>query len=61
MRKRSSKWIVLLPFFMTLSMYLVFSSKIASNPSEAGFWIILALGISIGVALTRFNFWSRIK
>jgi hypothetical protein len=32
---------------------VVFYSRITCKPSQAGFWLILALGMSIGVALTR--------
>jgi hypothetical protein len=31
---------------------LVFSERISSKPTEAGFWMILVFGISLGVAIT---------
>lgn len=35
---------------LTLSMVLVFGDRIASKPTEAGFWLIFALGLSVGAA-----------
>jgi len=32
----------------------IFYSRIESKPNHVGFWLILALGMSLGVALTRF-------
>ena len=46
---------VLLPFVLALSMYIVFYSKIECKPNQAGFWLIIALGASIGVVITRFS------
>ncbi len=37
---------------ITFSMLLVFSERISSKPTEAGFWMILVFGISLGVAIT---------
>ena len=54
MKKRSSRFYGLLPAVFALSIYLVFYDRIASKPTDAGFWIILVLGMSIGMALTRF-------
>ena len=59
MKKRKGLLFVLFPVVITTSMYVVFYSRIESKPSDAGFWFILALGISIGVALTRFIQWSN--
>jgi hypothetical protein len=53
MKKRLEIMYVLLPVVMTLSLYVVFYPRIASKPSDAGFWLILVLGMSIGIALTR--------
>jgi hypothetical protein len=53
MKKRLEIMYVLLPLVMTLSLYVVFYPRIASKPSDAGFWLILVLGMSIGIALTR--------
>jgi hypothetical protein len=54
MKKRKGITYALLPVVMTLALYLVFYSRIACKPNHAGFWLILVLGMSIGVALTRF-------
>ena len=54
MKKRNSKFYVLLPVVITLGLYFVFYDSIASKPTDAGFWLIFILGVSIGVALTRF-------
>jgi hypothetical protein len=53
MKKNRSIWYVLFPVAITLSLYLVFSSDIETKPGDAGFWLIIALGMSIGAALTR--------
>jgi hypothetical protein len=37
---------------ITFSMLLVFSERISSKPTEAGFWMILVFGVSLGVAIT---------
>jgi ABC-type Mn2+/Zn2+ transport system permease subunit len=54
MKKRKGLTYALLPVVITLALFVVFYSRIACKPSDAGFWFILALGMSIGVALTRF-------
>ena len=51
--KKRKEILVVLPLVITLGLYLVFYSEIDSQPSDAGFWMILALGISVGVVLTR--------
>lgn len=61
MKKRTAVIYVLLPVIITLSLYVVFYERIASKPSTAGFWLILVLGMSIGVALTRFINWPDNK
>jgi hypothetical protein len=38
-------------------MYLVFYSRITCKPSTAGFWLIIALGMSLGVVMTRLPEW----
>jgi presenilin-like A22 family membrane protease len=53
MKKRKEIVSVLLPVVITLCLYVVFYPRIASKPSDAGFWLILVLGMSIGIALTR--------
>ena len=45
----------LIPVVITLALFVVFYSRITCTPGDAGFWFILALGISIGVALARFS------
>lgn len=61
MKKRKGIWFVLFPVVLTICMYVVFYSRIESKPSNAGFWLILAMGMSIGAALTRFLQWSNTK
>jgi hypothetical protein len=59
MKKRKGALTALLPLVITFSLYLVFYSRIESKPDHTGFWFILALGMSLGVALTRFIQWSK--
>jgi len=61
MKKRKGIWFVLFPVVLTTCLYVVFYSRIESKPNNAGFWFILILGISIGIALTRFVQWSNTK
>jgi hypothetical protein len=61
MKKSKEILFVLLPVLLTLSLYLVFYSRIECKPSNAGFWIIIALGMSLGVVLTRFSLWAKTK
>jgi len=60
MKKRTGRFLALLPIVMSLSLYLAFYEKIATKPTDAGFWLILVLGMSIGVALTRIINWNKI-
>jgi hypothetical protein len=53
MKKKKGILYILMPVVLTLSLYLVFFSRIETKPSAAGFWLIIALGMSLGVALTR--------
>jgi len=55
MKKRKGILYSLFPVIITASLFVVFYSGIESKPGDAGFWLILALGMSIGVALTRFS------
>ena len=55
MKKRNGVISALIPLVITLSMYLVFYTKIECKPNHAGFWFILALGASVGVAIARFS------
>jgi hypothetical protein len=59
MKKRKSTVGVLIPLILAIALYVVFYSRIACKPNHAGFWFILVLGVSIGVALTRFIQWPK--
>jgi hypothetical protein len=61
MKKRTGRFYVLLPVVLTICLYVVFYERIACKPNHAGFWLILVLGMSIGVALTRFIQWPNTK
>jgi ABC-type Mn2+/Zn2+ transport system permease subunit len=61
MKKRKGILFALIPVVITICLYVVFYSRIESKPSDAGFWFILVLGMSLGVALTRFSQWSNTK
>jgi len=61
MKKRKGVLTALLPLVFTISLYLVFYSRIESKPNHVGFWFILVLGMSMGVALTRLILWSKEK
>ena len=43
---------IFISVLVTFSLLLVFSDRISSKPTEAGFWIILVFGISLGSAIT---------
>lgn len=51
MKMKNELRLVFIPILISFSGYLVFYNEIASKPSDAGFWMILAMGISIGLAL----------
>lgn len=53
MKKRTGYLLAIYPVLITLGIYLVFYQRIETNPTSAGFWMILAFGMSLGVALTR--------
>jgi hypothetical protein len=55
MKKRNEVVSALIPLVITLSLCVVFYSRIECKPNHAGFWFILALGASIGVAITRLS------
>jgi Na+/H+ antiporter NhaA len=61
MEKSKEALAVVSPLVIAIGCYLVFSTKIASKPDQAGFWIILALGITLGVALSKIIQWLREK
>ena len=51
MSKKGTKGIIFMPLAITAAIFVVFNDKITCQPNEAGFWMILALGISIGIIL----------
>lgn len=53
MKRRTGYLLATYPVLITLAIYIVFYERIAINPSNAGFWMILALGMSLGVTITR--------
>lgn len=55
MKRRNEIIASLVPLVITLSLYLVFYDRIECKPNHAGFWLILALGASIGVAIARLS------
>jgi hypothetical protein len=55
MKKGNQTVSLLLPILIALCLYVVFYSRIECKPNQAGFWLIMALGASIGVAITRFS------
>ncbi len=55
MKKRNEVISALIPLVITLSLYVVFYTRIECKPNHAGFWLIFALGASIGVAIARFS------
>ncbi|MCX6165457.1 MAG: hypothetical protein NTU73_11475 [Ignavibacteriae bacterium] len=57
MKNRKGILFVFLPLVITITLYLVFYSRIASTPSDADFWFIFVLGMSVGIALTRSFQW----
>jgi len=44
---------MIFPFFIPFMIYLVFYDKISIKPSEAGFWMIITMGMAIGVLITH--------
>lgn len=61
MKNKNNVLVFFIPVIITFCLYLVFYSKIESKPYHAGFWFILAMGMSIGVALARIFLWSKEK
>jgi len=51
MAKKRKTGIIVLPFVLSMALYVVFNDNISSKPDEAGFWIILVMGMSIGLIL----------
>lgn len=61
MKKRTGLWFVFLPLVFPLCLYVIFYERIASKPDSAGFWLILVLGMSLGVIITRLFQWQKTK
>lgn len=61
MNKRKVTLTVLVPLLTLICLYIVFYPRIDCKPTHASFWFILALGMSIGVTLTRIIQSSREK
>lgn len=61
MKKKNLFSIVISPVIITLCILIVFSERITTKPSDAGFWMILAFGMSLGIALTRIILWYKQK
>jgi len=59
MKRRNAIISALVPLVITISLYLVFYDRIECKPNHAGFWLILALGASIGVAIVRLSTFLR--
>jgi len=53
MNKKKGIIIILVPLLTIICLYFVFYPRIDCKPNHASFWFILALGMSIGVVLTR--------
>jgi hypothetical protein len=50
---------MIIPLFIPFMVYMVFYDKITIKPSEAGFWMIITMGIAIGVLITRLFAWKQ--
>jgi len=59
MKRRNAIISALVPLVIAISLYLVFYDRIECKPTDAGFWLILALGASIGVAIVRLSTFLR--
>ncbi len=59
MKKTRGLFVAFVPLMLTFSVYLTYSEKISTKPSDAGFWMILALGMGVGIAVNRFVWWMR--
>jgi hypothetical protein len=57
MKKKNGLRTALVTLVITVSLFTVFFSRIDPKPDHAGFWLILALGISMGVAVVRIAEW----
>lgn len=61
MKRKNSILPSIAMLIITGSMLIVFSERIASKPSDAGFWFIFAFGMSVGVALVQIIYYFRQK
>ena len=59
MKRRNEIIAALVPLVITLNLYLVFYDRIECKPNHAGFWLILVLGASVGVAIARLSTFLR--
>jgi hypothetical protein len=59
MKNRKGIRVALISLVSILGLNVVFYSRIDCKPNHVSFWFILALGISIGVALTQFIRWFK--
>jgi hypothetical protein len=59
MKKQKAMMAVFFPVILTICLYVVFYSRIETKPTDAGFWFIFIMGMSLGVALTRTLQWLR--
>jgi len=53
MKKRNGLIPALMMFVITVSLYVVFNSRIESQPNHVGFWFIFVVGMATGVLLTQ--------
>ena len=54
MKKKNLASEILIILIAPLGAYIGFYQNISCTPGQAGFWIVLTLGMSIGVALVMF-------
>jgi uncharacterized membrane protein AbrB (regulator of aidB expression) len=59
MKNRKGIQYAFIPLITAICVCVVFYSRIECKPNHVGFWFILVLGMSIGVALTRFIQWIK--
>jgi hypothetical protein len=54
MKNKRGLWFSFMPLVITISLYVVFYSRIECQPNHAGFWLIFAMGAATGVTITKF-------
>jgi hypothetical protein len=59
MKQKKGIQVMLIPLLVTICCYVVFYSRIECKPNHAGFWLILAMGMALGAALTQFLQWLK--